>query len=168
MFAFGQMIMAITVQLVKNAQPTKWRPIIAAEFIFSGSLFILLWLVPESHLFHARKGNHEKAKHCMKRLYGYAPGYDVDYEYNVIQHGIAAELAFNALAAETKWLEIFRGVNWKRTLAGAVGLSSQWAAGAPIVFNYSTLFFQLAGLDNPFLVSIITSVFNPESVVHQC
>jgi len=29
-------------------------------------------------------------------------------------------------------------------------------AGAPIVFGYSTYFFQVAGLDNPFLVTIIT------------
>jgi SP family general alpha glucoside:H+ symporter-like MFS transporter len=33
--------------------------------------------IPESHLHHARKGNDEKAKASMIRLYGTAPDYDV-------------------------------------------------------------------------------------------
>ena len=38
---------------------------------------ILIWFVPESHLYHARKGNHDKAKDSMFKLYGTAPDYDV-------------------------------------------------------------------------------------------
>lgn len=37
----------------------------------------MVWWVPESHLHHARKGNHDKAKKSMLTLYGNAPGYDV-------------------------------------------------------------------------------------------
>lgn len=54
-----------------------------------------------------------------------------------------------------------------------MGICSQWAAGAPIVFSYSTVsfvcnhvryteltgrqyFFAVAGLKDPFLVTIIT------------
>lgn len=40
-------------------------------------LMILIWFVPESHLYHARKGNHDKAKDSMLKLYGTAPDYDV-------------------------------------------------------------------------------------------
>jgi len=37
------------------------------------------------------------------------------------------------------FFEIFNKNNWRRTLAGCVGICSQWAAGAPIVFGYSTV-----------------------------
>jgi hypothetical protein len=40
-------------------------------------LIILIWFVPESPLYHARKGQNEKAKSCMLKLYGTARDYDV-------------------------------------------------------------------------------------------
>ncbi|KAF4956733.1 hypothetical protein FSARC_11501 [Fusarium sarcochroum] len=156
--ALGQLISAIATQLITIHQPTKWRPLIATEFIFTGVLVIMIWFVPESHLYHARKGNHEQAKGSMLRLYGNAPGYDVEYEYRVIQHGIEAERAFNHASMESSFFEIFKGLNWRRTLAGCMGICSQWTAGAPIVFAYSTYFFKVAGIKDPFLVTIITFV----------
>ncbi|UPL01848.1 hypothetical protein LCI18_012782 [Fusarium solani-melongenae] len=156
--ALGQLISAVATQLVDVYQPTKWRPLIATEFIFTGVLVILIFFVPESHLYHARKGDHEKAKSCMIKLYGTAPGYDVDHEYRVIQHGLEAEKRFNETVKESSFLEIFQRTHWRRTFAGCLGICSQWAAGAPIVFGYSTYFFKVAGLKDPFVVTIITFV----------
>lgn len=75
--AFGQLISAVATQLVIITQPTKWKPLIATEFVFTGILVIMIWFIPESHLYHARKGEDEKAKQSMLKLYGYAPDYDV-------------------------------------------------------------------------------------------
>lgn len=155
---FGQLISAIATQLITIHQPTKWRPLIATEFIFTGILMILIWFVPESHLHHARRDEHEQAKRSMLKLYGNAPDYDVEYEYRVIQHGIQAERDLSAQSKNSSFFEIFQGLNWRRTLAGCIGICSQWAAGAPIVFGYSTYFFKTAGLQDPFLVTIITFV----------
>jgi hypothetical protein len=33
---FGQLISAVATQLITIHQPTKWRPLIATEFIFTG------------------------------------------------------------------------------------------------------------------------------------
>jgi SP family general alpha glucoside:H+ symporter-like MFS transporter len=77
LLAFGQLISAIATQLVVVHQPTEWKPLIATEFVFTGILMILIWFVPESHIYHARNGDHEKAKKSMLKLYGYAPDYDV-------------------------------------------------------------------------------------------
>jgi len=121
-------------------------------------LLILIWFVPESHLYHARRDDHEKAKSSMLRLYGNAPGYDVvrdirriwnrnitdgmqEHEYRVIQHGIQAEREFSQSAKTSSFMEIFNRHNWRRTLAGCMGICSQWTAGAPIVFAYSTVRF---------------------------
>jgi hypothetical protein len=116
----------------------------------------MIWFVPESPLYHARKGQDDKAKNCMLKLYGSAPGYDVvsssqfvreesgidlwqEYEYRVIQHGLEAEKELSEASKQASFLEIFQGANWRRTLAGCTGICSQWTAGAPIVFAYSTV-----------------------------
>jgi MFS family permease len=92
MLAFGQLIVAIAAQLVTEKTPTVYKSLIAIEFLFTGvsdgilvvdrkltmqSLICVIWLVPESHIYHARKGNEEAAKRSMLRLYGTAPNYDV-------------------------------------------------------------------------------------------
>ena len=174
--AFGQLISAVATQLVTVHQPTQWKPLIATEFIFTGILIIAIWFVPESHLYHARNGAHEKAKESMLKLYGTAPEYDVvskvhpckpesstdsfaqEHEYRVIRHGIEAEKALSQASHQSSFTEIFRGLNWRRTLAGCIGICSQWAAGAPVVFGYSTYFFKTAGIKDPFIVTIITFV----------
>jgi len=158
LLAFGQLISAIATQLVVVHQPNKWKPLIATEFVFTGILMILIWFVPESHIYHARNGDHEKAKESMLKLYGYAPNYDVEHEYRVIRHGIEAERAFSQSSKNSSFLEIFKGLNGRRTLAGCMGICSQWTAGAPIVFGYSTYFFKTAGIKDPFLVTIIVFV----------
>jgi SP family general alpha glucoside:H+ symporter-like MFS transporter len=37
----------------------------------------MVWLVPESHIYYARKGEGDKAKKSMLTLYGNIDGYDV-------------------------------------------------------------------------------------------
>jgi SP family general alpha glucoside:H+ symporter-like MFS transporter len=37
----------------------------------------MIGFVPESHIYYARKGQHENAKRSMTKLYGNAAGYDV-------------------------------------------------------------------------------------------
>lgn len=100
---------------------------------------MMIWIVPESHLYYARKGDVTRAKQSMRRLYGNVAGYDIEHEYRVIEHGIEAEKELSRASKESSFLEIFQGTNWRRTLAGAVGICSQWSAGAPIVFSYSTV-----------------------------
>lgn len=75
--AFGQLLSAISTQLVVTMRPNEWKPLIATEFLFTGVLICLVWFVPESHLYHARKGDHEKAKQSMMKLYGNIADYDV-------------------------------------------------------------------------------------------
>jgi hypothetical protein len=78
-----------------------------------------------------------------------------EHEYAVVRRGVEAEQKL--MEGGTSYLDIFRGVNWRRTVAGCVGICSQWTAGAPIVFGYSTYFFKVANLGtDPFLITVIT------------
>lgn len=71
-----------------------------------------------------------------------APNLKQDYEYAVVRRGIEAEQKLTE--GKRSYLDIFRGINWRRTVAGCVGICSQWTAGAPIVFGYSTYFFKVS------------------------
>lgn len=43
LLGFGQLISAIATQIIQTTTPTKWRPLIASEFVFSGvSLFFIV------------------------------------------------------------------------------------------------------------------------------
>ncbi|ATY58282.1 MFS alpha-glucoside transporter [Cordyceps militaris] len=152
----GQLISAIAAKIMTTSNPHQWKPLIAAEFLFTGILAIAMPFVPESPIYHARKYRHDKAKKCMLQLYGNVPDYDVEHEYKVIQHGIEVERRINHLREGVTFCDLFRGVNWKRTVAGAGGIMAQPLSGAPIVFTYSTYFFQVAHLDDPFLVTVVT------------
>lgn len=45
--------------------------------VLSKLLILMVWLVPESHIYYARKGEDDKAKKSMLTLYGNIDGYDV-------------------------------------------------------------------------------------------
>lgn len=71
-----------------------------------------------------------------------------EHEYRVVQHGIEAELELASASRSSSFFEIFNSKNWRRTLAGCLGICSQWAAGAPIVFSYSTVSSRCAHFDS--------------------
>jgi SP family general alpha glucoside:H+ symporter-like MFS transporter len=116
---------------------------------------LMLPFVPESPIFHIRRGNEDKAKKCLLKLYGTAPGYDVDHEYRVILEQMEAERAITQAGGKSSFFEIFQGANLRRTIAGVVGAASQPLAGAPLLFSYSTYYFSIVGVKDPFLVTVI-------------
>ena len=79
-----------------------------------------------------------------------------DHEYRVIKEQIEAEKEEMKKLGKNSYLEIFRGANRRRTIAAVVGITSQPLAGAPLLFSYSTYYFSVAGLQNPFLVTVVT------------
>lgn len=127
-----------------------WAPI---------GLMILFWVfVPESPWFHARHGNKEKALKAMKQLYGGVQGYDYEEEYGIIERTIAHER--EVLQETPSVVHVFKGLNLKRTVTVMVLAISQQLAGLAIISTYSTYFFSLAGLADPFLGSVILSCCN--------
>ena len=78
------------------------------------------------------------------------------YEYEVIVEQIAAEQAILCRDGNRpSFFEIFQGSNLRRTIAGIAGACSQPLAGAPLLFSYSTYFFSIVGLSDPFLVTVV-------------
>ncbi|WVW79024.1 hypothetical protein I302_100987 [Kwoniella bestiolae CBS 10118] len=156
--AGGQLLGAVATQIQVSVNLEVWRPLIASEFVITGLFVLMIPFVPESHIYHIRKDNEEQAKKSMLKLYGTAPNYDVDHEYMVIKQAIEAERAITQSGGKSSFFEIFKGSNLRRTIAGVIGACSQPLAGAPLLFSYSTYYFSIVGVKDPFLVTVIVDI----------
>lgn len=94
--------------------------------------------MPESPWHLARKHQHEKAKRSLARLYKGVPQWDADREYLVLQAELAHAEATKPAWDNSRLIEIFRGVNGRRTLASIIGPAMQQLVGVPIFFTYIT------------------------------
>lgn len=111
------------------------------------------------------KGKNGQAKKVLLKLNGHIPEYDVDREFAVIAGTIEAQRQANlAMKRISNW-ELFRGLNLKRFLIGSWPKVLQQFVGLSIFSSYSSYFFQLAGLPDPFLVTIITNCASLAAVV---
>ncbi|CAH0004304.1 unnamed protein product [Clonostachys byssicola] len=120
-------------------------------------LMMFFWaFVPESPWHHTRRGNKEKAMKSLRQLYGGVEGYDFEQEYDIIAKTIQHEREF--MAEEPGFLHVFKGVNLKRTLTVMLLSVCSQFGGLSVVLSYSTYFFDLAGVSDPFLGTLILSV----------
>ncbi|KAK6371393.1 hypothetical protein LTS17_009124 [Exophiala oligosperma] len=154
----GGIICAVMMQQLNQKHPDNY--LLAMRILWAPiGLMIVCWtLVPESPWFHARHGNKDKALKAMRQLYGGIPGYDFEEEYGIIERTIAHEK--EVLMEVPSVIHVFKGLNLKRTLTVMVLGISQQLAGLAIISTYSTYFFSLAGLEDPFLATVILSCCN--------
>ncbi|KAH8819233.1 hypothetical protein F5884DRAFT_743652 [Xylogone sp. PMI_703] len=154
----GGIICSVMMQQLNQSHPDNY--LLAMRILWAPiGLMIVFWVfVPESPWFHARRGNKEKAMHAMKQLYGGVKGYDFEEEYGIIARTIEHEREL--LQDGPTYVHIFKGLNLKRTLTVMILAVSQQLAGLAIISTYSTYFFSLAGLADPFLGTVILSCCN--------
>ncbi|KAI5458760.1 hypothetical protein BGZ63DRAFT_432233 [Mariannaea sp. PMI_226] len=154
----GGIVCAVMMQQLNEKHPDNY--LLAMRILWAPvGLMIIFWVfVPESPWFHARRGEKEKALKCMKQLYGGVKGYDFEEEYGIIARTIEHER--EVLQEQPKYIHVFKGLNLKRTLTVVILSVAQQLAGLAIISTYSTYFFSLAGLADPFLGSVILSCCN--------
>jgi len=128
-----------------------------------------LFFLPESPRFFVRKGKLDQAAKALASLR------DQPLESPYIQDELAEIIANNehemALVPQGNffhaWANCFRGSLWdsssylRRTILGtSMQMMQQWT-GVNFVFYFGTTFFmQLGTIDNPFLISMITTLVN--------
>lgn len=57
--------------------------------------------------------------------------------------------------SRTEWRSLLTKVNLRRTIIATLPFTFQNFVGVPLIFNYTTYFFSLAGVADPFMGSII-------------
>lgn len=154
----GSIIISVMMQQLNQKHPENY--LLAMRILWAPiALMIVCWVfVPESPWFHAGHGNMEKAIKAMKQLYGGVEGYDFEEEYGIIARTIEHEKEL--LQNELRYVDIFKGVNLKRTLTVfPISVAAQFGALA-VINTYLTYFFSLAGLNDPFLACVIVACCN--------
>ncbi|KYG43064.1 hypothetical protein M433DRAFT_72503 [Acidomyces richmondensis BFW] len=151
----GSIICSVMMQQLNQKHPENY--ILAMRILWGPiSLMILCWaFVPESPWFHARRGNKEKTMRAMRQLYGGVEGYNFEDEYWIIVRTIEHEKT--VLQEKPRYFDVFKGLNLKRTLTVMILAVAQQLAGLAIISTYSTYFFSLACLKNPFQGTVILS-----------
>ncbi|KAJ5946121.1 hypothetical protein N7454_002960 [Penicillium verhagenii] len=146
-----------------------YRIPICIQLIWALILGIGLLFLPESPRYFIRKGNQEKARDALARVRGQAPDSEfINMELNEIQANHLYELqAIPQGGYFSSWASCFTGSIWepnsnlRRTILGtSLQMMQQWT-GVNFVFYFGTTFFtQLGTIQNPFLLSIITTIVN--------
>ena len=132
----------------------KWRHAVYSMWFFIGLALVVLAIIPETPRFYALRGKHDKGKRTLLRVNGSVPNYDVDHEYAIILKEIEDGKILAAKQKDVTLLDCFRGTNLRRTIIAIVPFQNQLWAGSPVVFSYTSYFFQQAGLAKPFLATV--------------
>ncbi|KAJ6007397.1 hypothetical protein N7540_011373 [Penicillium herquei] len=154
----GSIISAVKMQQLNKTHPDDYITAVRIIWAPIGLMSFFFIFIPESPWYYIRRGNKEKAMKSLRWLYGNVEGYDFEEEYNIILKTIEHEK--EALAEEPKYIHLFQGVNLKRTLTVTLLAVMGQLGGIAIINMYSTYFFSLAGLSDPFLGTVIISCCN--------
>ncbi|KAH7039567.1 general substrate transporter [Microdochium trichocladiopsis] len=154
-FALGQVFLAVAFKILADYNPMAFRNAFYSEFVFTSLwLLVMLWL-PESPAWYASKGRDEEGKKALRRLVGGVDGYDIDHEFAVIRYDFEQSQA-KRKATQSDWGAIFKNkTNLQRAFVSAIPFTLQNIVGVPLMFGYTTYFFQLAGVADPFLGNMV-------------
>ncbi|KAI1415194.1 general substrate transporter [Hypoxylon sp. FL1857] len=146
-----------------------YRIPIALQMLWALILGVGLFVLPESPRYFVKKGKLDQAAKVLARLRGQP------VESELIQDELAEIIANHEYEMSvapsggywSTWLNCFRGSLWKsssnvrRTILGtSLQMMQQWT-GVNFVFYFGTTFFkQLGTIQNPFLISLVTTLVN--------
>lgn len=166
----GILLANCVVYATQNRDDTgSYRIPIAVQFLWAIILATGLFFLPESPRFFVKKGKLESAAKALASVRGQA--IDSDYIQDELAEIIANhEYEMQVIPQTTYlqgWANCFHGSitkgssNIRRTILGIVLQMMQQLTGINFIFYFGTVFFTSLGtIDNPFLISLITTLVN--------
>ncbi|KAJ5917126.1 hypothetical protein N7466_010680 [Penicillium verhagenii] len=154
----GLLLAAIVNNSTKDRNDTGcYRIPVAVQFAWAIILVVGMLILPETPRFLIKKDKHEAAAKSLSRL----------RRLDINDSAIVAELAeiqanhqFELSLGKATYLEIMRGSIGKRLATGCAVQGLQQLAGVNFIFYYGTTFFQNSGIQNSFVITLITSIIN--------
>lgn len=166
----GILLANCVVYASQNRRDTgSYRIPIAVQFLWAVILAIGLALLPDSPRYFVKKGRLDEAAKALARV----RGQPIDSEF--IQDELAEIIANHeyemSILPQTSylgsWAACFQGKiskpssNARRTTVGIVMQMMQQLTGINFIFYFGTVFFQQLGtIENPFLISLVTTLVN--------
>ncbi|KKK17098.1 hypothetical protein P175DRAFT_0428555 [Aspergillus ochraceoroseus IBT 24754] len=154
----GLLVAAIVNNSTKNRQDTGcYRIPVAVQFAWAIILVVGMLILPETPRFLIKQDKHEEAVKALARL----------RRLNVNDPAIVEELVeiqanheYELRVGKASYLEIFRGDLCRRLLTGCAVQALQQLAGVNFIFYYGTTFFEHSGINNSFVITLITNIVN--------
>ncbi|PPQ64783.1 hypothetical protein CVT24_007869 [Panaeolus cyanescens] len=133
---------------------------IAIQFAWAAVLAGGMVLLPESPRWLVKRGRDADAAVSLSRLTGSPTNSaEVESELDEIRGNLEEEKQYG----ESSYADCFRFTKNKialRTLTGIFIQAWQQLTGINFIFYYGTTFFKNSGIDDPFVITIVTSVVN--------
>lgn len=166
----GILLASCVTYATQNRNDTgSYRIPIAIQMLPAIILATGLFLLPESPRYFVKRGNLDRAAEVLSRVRGQPLNSEFiqqelaeivanhEYELKVVPQG----------SYFSSWLNCFKGSlfnpssNVRRTILGtSMQMMQQWT-GVNFIFYYGTTFFQQLGtIQNPFLISLVTTLVN--------
>lgn len=153
----GQLIASCVLEGTSHVDSSwSWKGAVVSQFgpaLFCLAMFIPF--VPESPYFLVAKGRLDDAKAAISRLRA-GENISCDEELLAIQETLAHERQSKEMSPS--FLECFRGTSLRRTLLACLPLVMQIFMGYPLCGNYLSYFLTLSGMDNAFLITLISVI----------
>ncbi|KAH6652475.1 high-affinity glucose transporter [Truncatella angustata] len=139
-----------------------YRIPIAIQFAWALILIVGLLLLPETPRYLIKKGNHAKAARALsrlRRLPADSPAIKAELDE------ISANHEFEMSIGKGTYLDCFKGQMLKRQLTGMGLQALQQLTGVNFIFYYGTQYFKNSGIQDAFVISMITSCINVVSTL---
>ncbi|KAL4793232.1 general substrate transporter [Aspergillus venezuelensis] len=159
----GQLIASSVLEGTSHVNSSwSWRGAVVSQF--GPALFCIvmfLTFVPESPYYLVSRNKLADARSSLARLRPKTSTTDdnttLDDQVSQIQATLLHER--HAQASETvSYLECFQGTNLRRTLLACLPVVMQILVGYPLCSNYLSYFLTLSGMQNAFLISMISTL----------
>lgn len=154
----GLLVAAIVDNGTKDRNDTgSYRIPIAVQFAWGIILIIGMLILPETPRYHIKKGRNEAAAKALSRL----RRLDVDHPALIEEISeIRANHEYEVSLGKATYVDCVKGTLGKRLATGCLLQSLQQLTGVNFIFYYGTQFFSNSGINNPFIISVITNVVN--------
>jgi sugar porter (SP) family MFS transporter len=134
-----------------------YRIPIALQFLWSLILVIGLLFLPETPRFLIKQDKYGKAAKSLGKLRRLPVDHPaVVEELNEVQANHLYEMSLG----KASYVEICKGTVGKRLLTGCLLQALQQLTGVNFIFYYGTQYFENAGFQNAFIITVITNTVN--------
>ncbi|OKL57743.1 hypothetical protein UA08_06925 [Talaromyces atroroseus] len=164
-FVLGQLFGSVALNGLNDTKPYDFRTPIYTQWAMVGVIAIIFVLLPESPWWLVSKGKSDKAAKVLNRYNNRVRGYNVQEQINIMTATINEERRAAERNSEIGRWAIFRGRNLLRFIIAGWPKVTQQFVGLTVFNTYATYFFQYAGFNDPFIVTVILSCVQLISMV---
>jgi MFS family permease len=164
-WTIGGLLGSVALQDLNARDSLNYKTPIYTQWALIGLMFFFFLAVPESPAWSVSTGRIEQAKKSLTWLNGKVEGFDVEQQTHILIQLAEHEHAVAVEQKRESWWAIFRGVDRTRTIISLWTILTQQFIGLTLFATFGTYFFQQAGLQDPFIITVITACIQLATVL---